>query len=251
MNKIEICIVCYNYQRRLIMYLSSLVQQVDPPEFIINIAYEKGNGNPDVETIVNFFEQKGLKFKLTPYTHEGDLQRRGQIRNLQVENSTEDWLLFADCDHIYHPTYFNGLKKYMDDDCQNVIGCGRVYYSNMENTNRYFENLDSLYIESAYDTANSLGIIKRSALHQGAHGGFQLVTRKMIMEKCNGFYGNPKYITREGKMGENRTRSDRRFRSNIDGGAYKSKIVTDLPLQIHLEHYRIRDTDHFNMGMQR
>lgn len=228
------------------MQLSSLVQQVDPPEFIINVAYVKGNGDPDVETIVKFYEQKGLKFKMTPYDPKD--QRRGVIRNLQVKNSTEDWLLFVDADSVYHPNCFNGLTKHMDPELQNVIGCTRFKVTDTEKTNQYFDNLESMYIESAYNVAESLDIISQSRMRAGAHGGFQLVTKKTIMEKTGGIY--VKKISADDPMGEGQYRSDIKFRYSIDGGVGQSKMIEIKPLQITLSHYRKKHDKQFDINAQ-
>jgi len=245
---IEMCVVCYNFQRRWTMQLASLAQQIEPPDFIINVAYVKDNGNPDVETVVNFYEQKGLKFKLTPYEHMG--KGRGLIRNRQVQKSSEDWLLFMDCDLIYHPTFFQGIAKHMNPDCQNVIGVPNIAYTRVENVNPFFDNFESMYVESAYDVAKSFGITRtHGQKRKGANGGFQLVRREMVMEKCKGRYVNPKR-TGDKQMGHMGTRSDIKFRQAIDGGAYRSKMINTLPVQIHLEHWRKID-EQFNIEAQR
>lgn len=237
---IEICTVCYNFQRRWVAQLSSLVQQINPPDLIINIAYVKGNGNPEVETIVKFYKEKGLKFRLTPY--EENIKDRGSIRNLQIENSTEEWLLFNDCDIVYDPNFFNELVKKVNIDCKNVIGFPLLRYTKVENVNRYFDKLDELYIESSYDISKSFGITHTNERSIAAGNG-QLVRRQIVMDKggC--------YVSKacDKPMGYNRTRSDARFRKFI---SKEKTIIWGLPAQIHLEHYRIHDKE-FDIGAQR
>jgi glycosyltransferase involved in cell wall biosynthesis len=242
---IEICIVCYNFQRRWTMQLASLVQQIDAPDFIINVAYVKGNGDPDVETIVKYYENKGLKFKLTPYT---DLNSRGLIRNVQVKNSSEDWLLFVDCDVVYHPNFFKELSKNMDPNCQNVIGCPKFMYTNVEMVNEFFNKFESMYVENSYKIAETFDPIK-PRIRRVASGGMQLVRRQLVMEKAGGRYVNPRR-TGDNTLGHVGTRSDIKFRSAIDGGRKNSILLMKLPYQIHLEHYRSVD-EQFDNESQR
>jgi len=238
---IEICTVCTNFQRRWVMQLSSLVQQIDPPDFIINVAYVKGIGSPDIETIVKFYEQKGLKFKLTPYDEE--LKTRGLIRNIQVKNSTEEWLFFNDSDLIYDPYFLKGMKNYLDPKFQGVIGFPLTAHTKLKNANEFFDCF-KMYIDSAYDVAKSFGITKVYK-RKVPNGGAQLVRKKVILDKGKGFYVRPDYYG-DKPMGFMGTRSDKRFRNRIG----ERKLVFDLSAVIHIEHYRIIDKE-FNINMQR
>jgi len=230
---IEICTVCYNFQRRWTMQLASLVQQIEPPDLLINIAYVKGNGNPDVETVVKFYEQKGLRFKLTPY--DESLRKRGFIRNLQVENSTEDWIYFNDCDLVYGPYYFNYVEKYLDPEFDGVRGFRPVAHTSVESANSFLENFE-MYVKSVYKVVSSFEI-ERISKRNVVHGGSQLVRRQQIFDCCNGYYVDPKSFKRDFSMGFNLTRSDKYFRKRFS----KKKIINGAPLTFHVGHYRIQE----------
>jgi len=234
---IEICTVCYNFQRRWALQLASLIQQIEPPDFLINIAYVDGNGNPDVKTVVNFYEQKGLQFKLTPY--DETLKTRGFIRNLQVQNSSEEWLFFNDCDLIYHPHFFGQIKIYLDPSSKELLGFNPLAHTNIETANRFFDNFQ-MYVSSAYDVAKSFGITKVTG--RGiVNGGGQLVRRQVVLNKCKGHYVRSDY-SNDRPMGFNGTRSDIRFRRKFR----RRRVISDMPMNIHAEHYRMQNNGILN-----
>ena len=112
--KLEICIHCHNYQHRLCWMLSSILQQKgNPPEIEVSISYLPDTGSPKTEAVIDFFREKGLKI-IPIELKEGQEKNRAIPRNIRAKNTKADWILFADCDHVYSPYFFDDIKKKLE-----------------------------------------------------------------------------------------------------------------------------------------
>ena len=111
--KIEIVIHCYNYQRRLSWMLCSILQQKgDLPNIEVSVSYLPNNGNPTTEKVLDFFEEKGLKIIRVPL-EKGQESNRAIPRSIRTEKTDADWLLFADCDLVYDPLFFDDWERFV------------------------------------------------------------------------------------------------------------------------------------------
>lgn len=234
--KIEIAVNCWNYQHRLCWMLSSLCQQRgNVPEIIFNISFAKNNGDPNTEKVCDFFESKGLNIKRMILKDKNEVSCRGPIRQKQLDGSNADWILFADCDMIYHPDFFAELSKRLDSDYKDitkVITADRVSLD-INFCIDYLNNNPMDYPCEVQDVANFVSDWPVKWVHGKniGPGYFQLANIKHIKE--NGI----KYCNRS-RDNLRRYRSDRAFRVNMGG----IKPITKLPPQYHLNHDR-KNTD--------
>ncbi len=225
MPTVEFCIVCYNFQRRLIRQLSSIHQQNESPDIIINIAYLKNEGSPRTEDIVNYYSNLGMKFNCTEFISKDDVCKRGFARNEQIRISKGDWLYFSDCDLIYHPDHFKKLSQYLKPT-GTILGDNKLKYTEV-----IHQLSDSLYISNCYDQYTSYNKIDKYSKIV-APGGIQIVEKKLIYEHNNGYYCHPdKAIPRDFTKPFARSRCDGIFRRK-----FKKTTHIDLPWQIHLGH---------------
>jgi len=233
---IELCIHCWNYQRRLNWMLSSLNQQVgDKPDLLINIAYSPNNGNPSTESVIDFFRKKGLKIKET-VLNETQMCNRAIGRNLQVRNTSADYLLFADSDHVYSQDFFADLKKtltYDLQDCNLVMGADRISLD-IEFCQNYFKN-DMRTYPCEVDFVEYLvqkWPVKRTGGRHVCAGNFQLAKVEAIRAKGGVYCFQEKDLWRA-------TKGDRQFRIGMGG-----RLGIETKKQYHLNHNR-------DLGVQR
>lgn len=230
---IEFCVVCYNYQKRFLAQLSSIAEQIDPPDMTINVVYVRGNGNPDVETIADYYTKNhGLKFKLLPFNSREEIKFRGLTRNKQIQETTQDWIYFADCDLVFTKNYFRKLADQLDDSMNKVVTGLFLIRTFADEVGKFVENID-MFTPDIYKKASELKVCRRKRI-KIASGGMQIIKRSVLFEKTGGIYVKR---NRDHELGYIGTQSDIQFRRSIDGG-YKKSIRIKLPWQIHLEHYR-------------
>jgi glycosyltransferase involved in cell wall biosynthesis len=92
--------------------LSSLANQINPPPITVDVSCVAGNGTPTTKQICDMYKDK-LEIQVTEYPLE-TLQYRGLTRNRALRSCGTEWLLFADCDMVYHPEFFSVLMEYLD-----------------------------------------------------------------------------------------------------------------------------------------
>jgi glycosyltransferase involved in cell wall biosynthesis len=228
---IEICIHCYMYQRRLTWMLSSILQQEgDVPNIIINISHTNNDGNPTTEEVCRFFREKGLNIKETLVTKE-QISNRAIARNKQATETTADWILFADSDMVYDSLFFDNLQKQLKTnlkDVKMVMGADRHSLDD-KFCIQYFEEDQTIYPTEIKNVAEIVKTMKVKWVRGSvtAAGNFQLVSVKVIKEKCGGLVtGRPKDHWRA-------TIADRALRVRVGG---RIGIKT-LPMY-HLNHDR-------------
>lgn len=241
MNKltIEIAVSCTWFQKRLCWMMSSILQQEgDVPNIIFNVACPINNGNPNTETVCDFFRQKGLNIKDTIYNDEIGIQRRGIVRNRQLQETKCDWMLFSDSDMVYHPLFFYDLKNKLLNEyknCDKCIASSRISLGK-DYCKKYFNHKDrNIYpcvIDKVADKVKEWPIY-RVTKASGA-GYFQLANVNVIREKHDGLYVDPNKCRDIPEFEQyHKTRSDIQFRKRLGG---ITKIETKP--QYHLNHER-------------
>lgn len=228
---IEICIHCFRYQRRLTWMLSSIFQQKgDVPNIIVNISHTDNDGTPTTEEVCNFFRSKGLNIVETKVT-EKEVSNRAFARNKQSTATTADWILFADSDMVYSEDFFDDLQKKLKTilkDVELVMGADR-YSLNDQFCIDYFEKDKTIYpciIENAGKIAAEFPV-KRKCGSGIAPGNFQLISGKVLKDKCKG-----KITDRPGDHWR-RTKGDRALRVRVGG-----RVGIETKEQYHLNHDR-------------
>ena len=227
---IEVCMHCYNYQKRLCWMLSSLLQEKgDKPNIVANVSYTPNNGNPTTESVIKLFREKGLVIKETILTKE-QIHNRAIARNIQIKESQADWILFADCDMVYDSLFFSDLQKQLQNDLRNetrVMGADRLSLS-IPFCIKYFEEDKREYpceIENVADITSKWPVW-RTCGGGTAPGNFQLA--KMSIVRARG----SRYSFRQRDRWR-RTASDRHFRLVMKG-----RVQIKTKPQYHLNHDR-------------
>lgn len=231
-TSIEICVACFNFQRRLCWMLSSVLQQVgDVPDMVFSIAYEKNNGTPTTEDVISLFRGRGLNIKETVYGDHSRMMHRGLSRNDQLGKATCDWVLFADSDMAYDPRFFEHLSRSLRGKWKDIPRCmtAKRFALKVEPCEQEINDLVKHPYPCVVEGAGLLSgwPCKGMSLACGA-GFFQLVNRKTIMDKTGGMYVDPALSGMDGLW---KFRSDQHFRGKIGG----ISRIRCLP-QYHLAH---------------
>jgi glycosyltransferase involved in cell wall biosynthesis len=241
MSFITIAVQCHNFQKRLCWMLSSLVEQTNSDLILLDIAHVAGNGSPSTETIIDMFRQK-LSIKSSVWSDYGSFKKRGLTRNRQLQECKTEWLLFSDCDMIYHPQYFVRLKEVIEENhpCASyLLSAGRYSTSvfpaiNIVNTVQY-----PIPISNAFEAINALPKIRRSNVGAGFS---QLVNVRHAPHE--GFYVDPKKNRDwDWESRYTKAKSDMQFRRRIArrGGPRQSLPTWFTENLIHLNHYRDKE----------
>ena len=229
---LEIVILCYNYQRRLTWMLSSILQQKgDIPNITISIAYTPNNGNPKTEDVIELFKGKGLNIIDIILTPE-QISNRSIARNLRTKETTAEWILYADCDMVYDPYFFEDIKRQLESDAfkneTKVIG-GDRHSLNDKFCIDYFEKEDKFnypcVIEDVAEITKKWPVKWIRGKHNCA-GYFQIARVAAIREKKEVYSGRDRDLWRS-------TKSDREFRLRMGG-----KVAMNVLPQFHLNHDR-------------
>ena len=233
----ELCTLCYNYQRRWIWQLSSLVQQNYIPEDIcISVGAIGDNGKPSTNEVIENFQ--GLHIKLIDYKSFDNFPVRGYIRDEQIKQSSADWLIFIDPDHILHPDFFKdveaGIKKY--GHLQRVFSIYEKVTTHKVVTQYMIDNQSDIYIKDAYRESLNIRKAEQQIQRRVAGGCLQIVNRKSILELNDGKY-TVEGKSRDRHLFKQKTPDDARFRRVLGGSCF---FKGSNPL-VHLNHYRVTD----------
>lgn len=235
--KIEILLLCHNYQMRCNWDLASLLLQEGLKEsgieLVVQICSLRNNGEPTTEQLVEFFRKQGLRVKHGLYDDRDRFAMRGYTRNDQVTALDEDtdYVLFSDCDMVYEPFFFRELAERVVrfKGEKGVICVGR--YSN---DYRYVDDLMTKYTYPCVPDVKGMNLVRamsdRKMANVGA-GYFQMVEKKFL----NGIY-IPEGTSRDRHMFKRglNPKSDIQFRKRIGN---KIKISLEAR-QFHLNHQR-------------
>ena len=235
---ITIAVQVHNFQRRFSWMLSSLMHQIDAPGITVDVSHVKGNGEPTTEEVVALYDNFG--YRINCYEYPLDiLQYRGLTRNGAMLRCNTEWLLFADCDMVYHPEFFKRLENYIesisDDHYKSMFISGRRSQPNhtISNSNKVVDAEDyTKHIPHPWKRADAR--LPRKMRSCVGAGYFQLIN----MDKCDheNYYVDPEANRDHSWAKYAKASSDGQFRRRI-GNCHK------LPrwwwrAQIHLNHNR-------------
>ncbi|MBI5773969.1 MAG: glycosyltransferase family 2 protein [Verrucomicrobia bacterium] len=224
--------------------LSSLGQQTRKDLLVVDVAHLPGNGTPSTETVLQFFAPH-LTIKGSTWNELSLFQKRGLVRNRQLQECRTEWLLFADCDMVYHPEYFERLAAELGRahaQATYMLSSGRM--SNpIEQANALVDQAISTggcLVENAYARAEALRPRIRKS-NVGA-GYSQLINVRHAPH--DGYYVRPEENA-DWAWDERyqKARSDIQFRRRIarTGGA-RRKLPRWFTFQlIHLNHFHDRE----------
>ena len=239
----EICVYCYNYQRRWAWQLSSLVQQQNPPDILINIAYVKGNGDPSCEDLMAYYEGRGIDFNRCEYASIDEMKIRGFVRNRQLAISRGDVIFFADPDNVYSPRFLSQvMEQYKGEDA--VYTAINKTSTDAAWTQKMVDRQTAIYFPLAYGAAVRFPILNRKYRKRVAPGCCQIVKKEAVDRLNNGLYIEPdkccdRHIFRQ------KTLSDMQFRSRVG-----PSVLMHCDIQVHLNHWRKTDAE-YSTEMQR
>lgn len=239
---ITIAVQCHNFQRRLAWMLSSLAQQSNPGLVAIDIACMERNGRPSTEALAEYFGSR-IQTRLSVWRDIEQFQYRGLVRNRQLQECNTEWLMFGDCDMVYHPEYFARLKAELDEHhaaATYMLSSGRT--SNpKEDTNALVDSVSldpEPIVQGAYERADRLTKIRR----RNVGAGFcQLINMQHAPHE--GYYVRPQE-NKDWNWGRgSNPRSDMQFRKRIgrNGGARQALPDWFSKTAIHLNHDRDPD----------
>ncbi len=246
-DQITIALQCHNFQRRLAWMLSSLLGQLG---VTIDVAHMPENGQPSTEDLLAYFRMAGLHVTSTVYDDIATFERRGVTRTRQVQQCETPWILFADCDMVYHPEYFLRLLFQLKDDYHGMLIAGRQSQPNdrVRFTRRLVKrnswaDYQSWYIRDAFAKAQELQCVNRRNV--GA-GYFQLIQTA----DCGGYYvTEDECRDHRWSVKGQKARSDQQFRHRIGDKRRLPKWFSQN--QIHLNHARDNTAAVVHLDMQR
>ena len=229
--RLEICIHCHNYQKRLCWMLSSILQQQgEKPDILVSISYLPNSGNPTTESVIKLFREKGLDILDIPLT-AGQESNRAIPRNIRAKETKADWILFADSDLVYEPLFFEDVRRQLESDKfkneTRVIGADR-YSLQIPFCVKFFEEDKREYpcvIKNVADIPKDWPVQWKHGSGTCA-GYFQLANTAAIKNKGGVYSGRKSDVWRA-------TRSDRQFRVHMGG-----RVPMDVLKLFHLNHDR-------------
>lgn len=215
--------------------LSSMVQQVSPPELSVCVAYVSKTGDPNTDQVLDVFEGQGLTIRRLSYVSEDSIQYRGLVRNEQLKNCSADWIIFADGDLVYPPTFFKDLAdtlqiKYADNP--------RCMF--LQRTSCELEDIQPIIDDMTYpcivhDVWNRCDKIpKRTCANIGA-GYCQIANVHLLRQNHGGLYQPDGLKIDRALRVRCMTSSDQYFKKKL--GRCPIKDMPG-PLQFHLQHER-------------
>lgn len=243
---ITIAVQCHNYQKRFCWMLSSLAEQSNLELFVVDVAHMENNGRPSTESVVRLFAQK-IHVRSCVWSDYSVFQRRGLVRNCQLKECATEWILFADCDMVYHPEYFARLMQELKSQhCRAtyMLSSGRISTPKEEATALVNSIIGEspVLVQDAFVRAGALPKVSRANVGAGFS---QIINVKHAPHE--GHYVDPQanndwaWETRFHK-----TRSDQQFRKRIArlGGNRKKLSRWFSENLIHLNHNRDKEFGH-------
>lgn len=239
------CVQVEHFELRHAYQVSTILQQQRfHAKLMLDVAVVAGSRN---------------KYRLKPFTkrhvslryHETDREtfaRRGWCRNEQLDRARKagaDWLFFADADHIYAPGFFRHLSTWLKahpNETQCITGAHKLH--TMETSvNRLLRRTRGKFPHAkAFEQVSACRMMNK-VTRPIAGGAMQVASLKRIdtRKKWPGVYIPYGKILDRHLFDECQlARSDISFRQSLGG----TKVIWDLPMQIHLQHFR--DKEHGN-----
>ena len=238
---ITIAIQCAHFQRRLCWMLSSLLQQSRPHTIVVDIAgpVDEGGDSPTNLEVASLFRGP-LDIRTSMFADKAEFQARGLVRNRQIQECTTEWMLFGDCDMVYHPLYFESLLdtlKTLHPNATYMVSAGRT--SNPKDLTNAMVDAEIPFpkiVENAFEKADKLP--KKSMRNCGA-GHSQIINMRHAPHK--GYYVTPaENRDWDWEKGGSNPKSDMQFRRRIeqDGGKRQKLCQWFADNAIHLNHNR-------------
>lgn len=223
--------------------LSSLREQTRQSCVVVDVAHLPENGTPRTEDVIASFAPH-LNVKTSLWTDYALFQKRGLVRNRQLAECSTEWLLFADCDMVYHPEFFERLASELAGlhaSARYMISSGRM--SNpKEAANALVDSISvehSHYVPGAFGLACKLPQIKRGNVGAGFS---QIINVKHAPH--DGFYVRPeKNKDWAWDKRHQKAKSDIQFRRRISrlGGPRARLSKWYREGLIHLNHNRDKE----------
>ena len=183
---ITLALYCHNFQKRLCWMLSSLLDQTVKPRVVVSCMQD--NGTPKTEDVVGLFrDQLGMDIELDPYNDITVFEQRGIVRNNQLESCKTEWLLFADCDMVYHPAFFESLYGRLDEFphdaviCSGRKSCHDVAIQDIDKLVNENVKTKPVYVVGSFDKIIPMTPVRRAC---GGAGFFQLIH----VDAADGYY---------------------------------------------------------------
>jgi len=151
--------------------LSSLLDQTVRP--VVDVASYEGNGSPSTEDTCRFFNRLGLDVRYREYRDLFAFGQRGLVRSTQVADCDTDWMLFADCDMVYHSEFFErlcGILPTLPKDavvCAGRYSCGNNDIQAIDNVVDESVNDRPAYVSLAYKRMEKLTPARRACCGAG------------------------------------------------------------------------------------
>jgi hypothetical protein len=225
---LTIAVQCHNFQRRLSWMMSSVLSQAHGIVFMVDAM--AGNGNPHTEDVVTKFRHLGLTVDFQTWSDLGEFERRGIVRNAQIQRCKTPWILFADSDMVYAPDFFRKLETHINTEYGGMYISGRMSQDDYEPTNAMINAETKMLVPDPFKRAATMELVGRSCV--GA-GFFQLVRT----DTCAGYYVKPEECRDWRWSGKGqKAKSDQQFRHRI--GAKERLPRWFWANQIHLNHAR-------------
>lgn len=220
--------------------LSSLVNQTNPKLVKVDVAFVPHEGNPTTEQTISTFESR-VAIRASEWTEFERFQLRGFVRNRQLKECDTEWLMFGDCDMVYHPSYFDLLSKLLATEHKEatyMLSSGRISNPKEMTTTMVNSTAPGIY-PFAWEQADALP--KRKMSNVGA-GFCQLINYRTAPHE--GYYVPDDHCKdwAWNKGGWN-TKSDMQFRKRIaaKGGPRRALPKWFTWNAIHLNHNRDPD----------
>lgn len=255
MNQIEVVISCYYFQRRMCWMLSSLLEQ-EKVKIIPNIAFlSNDEGVPSTRNVIDYFDcmyrdKFGTRIKLLEIIDPNLFTSRGMIRNEQMQriHPNSDYILFADCDHVYDPLFFyeftNLADKHMNEIA--IFSVARISHDQPDVMEDKIQKFDPYpkYVPKAHKEFHT--DFKLRMTSNVAAGNCQMIQKGTVGEMDYSYTGHQ--IGKDGGIikGSSKFGSDRVFKKRV-GNIVKFKTVNN---QYHLQHLRV-DADGIDSKTQR
>lgn len=219
---LNICVYCWQYQKRLNWQLHSLSQQTSK-DFLYHLSV--CDDDPYVEETHKLLKKYNGKLNLNVkwYCFNNFLSR-GITRNNNIKEINEGWILYTDGDYYYSQGFIEKLNEFIEKQTVTekiLFGCGH-YSTTIEYGNQLAEISD---IQGEYFKGIELKYWRKI----GA-GNFQLFNKN----------SNPlaTYPEWDKQIRNNMDcKSDKGFRKQFDKGI---RVDVGEEKLFHINHYRVR-----------